>query len=186
MIGLDKESCDFQNEVDWNRPEKAEILAFSPRVLDGFEIARFWSRIEVRKRSLCWPWRWGSTPAGYGDFMTSTGEHCPAHRMAYQISKGAIEAGKVIRHTCDNPLCCNPEHLIQGTHQENVADRVSRGRSARGEDSGRAVLTENQVLLIRRSPLTNRYFAKKFEVDDKTVKDARTGKTWSHLPMPTI
>lgn len=37
-------------------------------------------------------------------------------------------AGSVVRHTCDNGLCVNPDHLIVGTQKENIADCIARGR----------------------------------------------------------
>lgn len=39
--------------------------------------------------------------------------------------------GVVARHTCDNPRCINPEHIIPGTHADNNRDRAERGRSAK-------------------------------------------------------
>ena len=49
-----------------------------------------------------------------------------AHRYVYQLLKGEIPSGQVVRHTCDNKLCINPDHLILGTQQENVNDYMER------------------------------------------------------------
>ncbi len=43
--------------------------------------------------------------------------------------------GWFVRHTCDNPPCINPLHLVRGTHAENMADMKAKGRAAR--DGGR-------------------------------------------------
>jgi hypothetical protein len=51
-----------------------------------------------------------------------------AHRLAYEISKGPIEKGLVICHTCDNGLCINPSHLFKGTVRDNALDAVAKGR----------------------------------------------------------
>lgn len=75
------------------------------------------------------------------------------HRWVYcqhnEVTLKAIE-GFVVRHKCDNPRCINPAHLEIGTVQDNVDDRVSRGRGAIRANQGRAVLTEEQVSEIRR------------------------------------
>jgi hypothetical protein len=150
--------------------------------ISAYDVARFWSRIEVRKQSQCWPWRYGTNESGYGEFRCEGGEdRGAAHRIAYTITKGDIPAGLIVRHSCDNPLCCNPDHLEIGTHQDNVADRVSRNRSAIGEDNGRAKLSEEDVRRIRRSPLSNETLARTFKVDPSTIKAVRTGDTWKHV-----
>lgn len=56
------------------------------------------------------------------------------HRMVYACKMGVHLndiAGVVVRHTCDNPRCVNPEHLIGGTKADNNRDRAERGRSAK-------------------------------------------------------
>lgn len=51
------------------------------------------------------------------------------HRLAYEAWVGPIPEGMLIRHTCDTPLCINPDHLIPGTHRDNMQDRLERGRA---------------------------------------------------------
>ena len=50
-------------------------------------------------------------------------------RLVYAFYKEKIKEGNVILHTCDNPRCINPNHLIQGTHQDNMQDKKLKGRS---------------------------------------------------------
>lgn len=54
-----------------------------------------------------------------------------AHRLSWQMHRGLIPDGMVVRHTCDTPACINPDHLEIGTQLDNIADRVARGRSRR-------------------------------------------------------
>ena len=83
-------------------------------------------------KTVCWPWT-GATYRGKGGELRGRfsylGKTQYAHRVAYQVYYGLeIEEGKVIRHKCDNPLCCNPFHLEVGAQKDNVDDRVLRER----------------------------------------------------------
>lgn len=79
-------------------------------------------------QDACWPWAGPRFRTGYGRI----GHHGYAHRVVYVLAHGAIPSGNVVRHTCDNPPCCNPAHLVAGTHADNMADMVARGRQCRG------------------------------------------------------
>ena len=57
-----------------------------------------------------------------------------ASRLAYLIYKGEIPDKMVIMHTCDNPSCVNPQHLIIGTHQQNSQDYYNK-RSKKIKDN---------------------------------------------------
>lgn len=90
---------------------------------------------------------------GYGRIMVARVKYM-AHRLSYYLNNGPIPDGYVVRHKCDNPSCINPEHLEVGTQADNIADKVSRGRQARGSGVGRAILTEESVREIRSSSLS--------------------------------
>ncbi len=51
-----------------------------------------------------------------------------AHRVAYYLHNGEIDNKLNVCHSCDNKLCCNPEHLWQGTQKENLQDMSKKGR----------------------------------------------------------
>ncbi len=50
------------------------------------------------------------------------------HTAAYLLAGKTLTAGSLIRHTCDVPNCINPDHLIEGTQKQNMADAIERGR----------------------------------------------------------
>lgn len=79
----------------------------------------------------------------YPDFHTKVGgkvKHFRMHRVAYQVYYGEeLTSEDVICHKCDNPKCVNPRHLFKGTHNDNVQDKVSKGRQAKGASNGRYV-----------------------------------------------
>lgn len=142
--------------------------------------ARFWSKADLRDDNTCWIWLGGLTWNGYGEFK-ALGVSIEAHRYAYEYFNGDLEPHSVIRHSCDNRRCVNPAHLSQGTHADNVKDRVERGRSAVGEKNGRAVLTEKDVRHIRSTLGSNEMLARTYGVDPSTIKQIRTHQTWKHV-----
>jgi hypothetical protein len=146
---------------------------FSP-----LDAARFWSKVDVGSPDTCWPWKGGGNL--YGEFKHG-GKTLRAHRVAYVMVYGAVADGVVIRHACDNPACCNPAHLSPGTHAQNVRDRVERKRSALGERSGRAILTESQAREILASTETAAALAVRFGVSKYTIYSLLQGKSWKHL-----
>lgn len=105
------------------------------------------------------------------------------HRYIYELFSGnKIEDGLVIRHKCDNSFCINPNHLETGTHQDNVMDRVSRGRSAIGINNGRSKLDEESVISIRMNTTNSpTELSKIFGVDRGTIKNIWSGKKWKHI-----
>lgn len=110
------------------------------------------------------------------------GKKMPIYRHIYRFFKGAPKKGMVIRHTCDNRRCINPNHLVLGSHQDNVKDRVLRGRSAKGEANGRSKLTERQVLAIYKDKKNTRVeLGIKYNVHRQAIRKIQLGETWKYL-----
>lgn len=119
-------------------------------------------------------------PDGYARIFHS-GKSILVHRLSYILRHGNIPDGAIIRHSCDNRMCINPDHLLCGTQRDNIQDRVDRHRSAIGSGHGRAKLDEHKVREIRKSTLSTYDLAKKYGVDHKAVHRARVGETWKHV-----
>lgn len=75
----------------------------------------------------CLEWTACSTPAGYGNIRNGASVVL-AHRVAWELVNGPIPDGISVLHHCDNPPCCNVDHLFLGTHADNSADMISKGR----------------------------------------------------------
>lgn len=101
----------------------------------------------------CIEWEGPRTSKGHGMTRWNVGmNQVGAHRVAYCVEYGLdLDAvkGLLIRHKCDNPACVQPMHLEPGTYQDNMDDKVDRGRSAKGIDHGSNKLTEEQVRCIK-------------------------------------
>lgn len=88
----------------------------------------FWERVDRRAGvEACWPWTGARSSTGYGSVWVE-GRTKGAHRHAYELAMGPIQRGLVLLHTCDNPACCNPAHLVPGTTRDNARDRADKHR----------------------------------------------------------
>ena len=99
----------------------------------------------------CHIWEGPKNEHGYGR-VNHNNRREYAHRHAYRIYHNLSEedlAGVVLRHTCDNPACCNPYHLVAGTQADNMYDMRDKGRAAKHDTHPNAKLTIEQVLEIR-------------------------------------
>jgi hypothetical protein len=116
-----------------------------PKLTDA-DIMRLWSKVDIRKNNECWPWTGactGKTGESYGRFFKGSAAY-PAHRVIASLST-VVTPLTVVMHKCDNPVCCNPQHLIVGGQVENLQDCKDKGR-ARG---GRRKLTMSDARFIR-------------------------------------
>lgn len=96
---------------------------------------RFWSKVAVRSSEECWEWMASKYWNGYGAFFFE-GRVQGAHAVAFKLTHGRSPVGGEVRHTCDNRVCCNPAHLLEGTRLDNARDMAERGRG-RNHNTGR-------------------------------------------------
>lgn len=138
----------------------------------------------VKKTDTCWLWT-GYLSDGYGRIhVKRDGRQVKVHRFSYELHKGPIPEGLVVRHTCDVPHCVNPEHLVLGTQRDNIADSVERGRVQHGERSGRARLTNEKVLELRRmyaDGVRVEDLAARFGIAVPGVTSVAIGRVWKHV-----
>ncbi len=139
-------------------------------------------RIERITESGCWIWMrctHDGSDNSYGS-ITKFGER-KAHRLSWKAYRGPISNGLSVCHHCDIRCCVNPRHLFLGTAGDNTADRVAKGRQARGERAGYVVLTAEQVIAIRADADSYMAIAERHGVSFGAVQSVKYGKTWKHI-----
>ena len=128
---------------------------------------------------IIWPY---AKSKGYG-CLSIEGERFYVHALALTRAVGPAPSGMVARHgECNQPSCFNPRHLSWGTRIENQHDRVRDGTDLRGVRHPAARLTEEAVLLIRRSLESRSVLAERYGVSRDTIRAIKVRQTWKHLP----
>jgi hypothetical protein len=111
----------------------------------------------------------------------------PSHgaaRKVYMLRHGPLDSDVAVCHTCDNPFCILDKHHFQGSWLDNVQDAVRKRRHAccrHGNASNRHILTEKDVIAIRKSAEGNHDLAEKYGVHHSTISKVRTRQNWSWL-----
>lgn len=111
-----------------------------------------WKRLNLNPQPplTCWLWQDKVSDKGI-PYMQIAGKKIIAYRLAYWITHPEWDINnsrEVIRHGCtdihgnhvDNPLCCRPDHLTPGTHEENMIDMMVRGRRGLIKEAVRDIL----------------------------------------------
>lgn len=144
----------------------------------------FWEKVNVSGWDDCWIWAAGIGTNGYGKFRSNNLLYA-SHRAAFIITRGQVTPGKHILHKCDNPLCCNPMHLREGTHQANMKEMLAKGRHVPGitpgEENTNSKLTNDQVRAIRQDNRVLRLIAKEYNMSIAQVSKIKRRVSWSHI-----
>lgn len=123
-------------------------------IKDRTTFYRFWSKVYIKQNTFdCWHWSVATDPNGYGVFNPGKPEtlSVKAHRKSYELSKGNIPDGVQVQHLCNNPTCCNPNHLTLGNQFENIQYAIKHnGWDQSGENNNASKLTEDQVRNIHK------------------------------------
>jgi len=145
-------------------------------------IERFESKIT--KTDSCWLYGGYKTGSmGYG-YMRVGNKYQYAHRVSYQIYKGRIPKGEFVCHSCDVPLCVNPEHLWTGSAKDNKRDSVSKGRSPgmKGNNNPNRRITSLDVFYIRELYASGDYshkeLAEHYDISHTTIRSIVNRILW--------
>lgn len=138
-------------------------------------LCRLSSRIVFSEHG-CWVWTGARTPTGYGNVRLN-GANYYAHRVVYALTWGETPAGAVLRHSCDNPSCVRPDHILAGTQADNQRDMALRDRC------GNAKITNAQareVGALYDAGVDSRVIAARFGIARSTVYNIARGVSRRH------
>lgn len=160
-----------------------EAACMALLILTPSSIARFWSNVACGVSIACWPWLLVCNKRGYGRVGIRRAYRL-AHRLAWEITNGAIQPGLFVLHRCDYPPCCNPAHLFLGTHDDNTADMMLKARQPRGADKAQSKLSDDDVRAIRSrraDGATLLAIGNDFGISFTQVHHIVTRKQWRHV-----
>lgn len=144
-------------------------------------------KIDRRGPVECWPWTAGLV-RGYGA-GTFQKRRYKATRVVLEAKLNEPLGDRLALHACDNPKCCNPAHLYAGTAQQNMDDKIKRGRWNGGRKGmpltlhPKARFTEDQIAFIwqNRDKIRQIDLARQFGVTRDVIFKIVSGRTWSKL-----
>lgn len=150
-------------------------------------IDRFNSFVDKNGSNGCWLWTGNKHKQGYGK-LSFMGSSLCTHRISHELFKGPIPKNMMVCHSCDNTSCVNPEHLFLGTAQDNMSDKIAKGRH-RGAKTGslhhKSILSDEDVKEIRSlystTKVTQNMLAKRFSVSQSEISNITTYKKWRHI-----
>ena len=144
-----------------------------------------------KKENGCWEWNTANHNARYGQ-LTICRKHIGAHVYALEHTLGRhLKENMIARHMCNNSLCCNPEHLKEGTYKENMKDRDDAGHTIKGDKHHdvkgskhpQVKLSEQDVRTIRSLKGSSSYkeLAEKYGVSVGNIGSIQRNISWTHL-----
>lgn len=143
------------------------------------DLDRFWIKVDKSGSEEfpdCWLWT-SQLRTGYGIFRLQ-GKIISAHRFSYFLATGENPGNERVRHSCDNGQCVNPDHLLLGTHADNMRDMYERERSQKTKLKNSEVA---KMRVLAKEGYTLSEIAQKYKVANHLAYMAIRGETYKHV-----
>lgn len=127
----------------------------------------------------CLEWQRCLNTDGYPRMGIKGNSNIKVHRLMYELVHKIDITGQIVRHSCDNPVCINPSHLLIGSEADNAKDRDERQRHGAAKISHKEVREIRDLIQSRLFRNTN--IAKWYGIDPRTVSSIKHGKHWKHV-----
>ena len=144
------------------------------------EVMNFTDRL-ILTGNGCMEWAGVRNDKGYG-YLKVKGKMKSTHRFVVENHIGrCLSKDEIVRHSCDNPPCCNLEHLSVGNSQDNMNDKVLRNRQSKGETHGLSKVSKKEVDIIRslKGIVTQKELASVYGIGQQAISDIQTYRRWS-------
>jgi len=135
---------------------------------------RFWRYVDKKGADECWIWKGRKDKDGYGNLRLGNTQ-VRAHRYSCELHGKPLPADMMARHTCNNPCCVNPAHIVPGDHFQNMADRKLAGHYRNGSNHPMSKLSDSQVTEVRLATGTYKKIARQFGISASHVGNIRRG-----------
>lgn len=130
-------------------------------------------------KEACWEWRGHIRKSDGRPEYYYEGRRITAYRLVYELFTGStLEKGDMVRHKCDNKLCCNPHHLEKGTHQENMNDMKERERHGLPHQTVRAIKR-----LLESGAVSHAEIAKRFGKSRELITAIANDRVYQHVSV---
>ena len=129
---------------------------------------------EIDRATGCINWQGSKLKNGYGRKWIE-GKTVLVHRLVLESKMpGFLDSGYFACHTCDNPSCVNPAHLVAGTAAENTEQMMGRDRKTPRRKSipGIGILSVEQLREIQAKYLAGTiksHLIKEYGVQHETI-----------------
>lgn len=167
------------------------------KIKDEVLFDSFWRKVDIKDNiNECWPWIASTNQKGYGHIRVGI-SMVQSHRLAYELIKGPIPEELQVQHLCNNPVCCNPNHLEVGNDSKNSRYKFQCNRqNHNGENNPCSKLTDDQVREIHKLYNEQRKLhpgfkhwqiiqpiAQMFGIDAYHVGSIIRGDSWHHIKV---
>jgi len=140
-------------------------------------IKKFWSKVNKNTDNGCWEWSGCKDRKGYGEFRIF-GDNYQAHRIAYMLANGGIPSNISVCHKCDNPKCCNPDHLFAGTNRDNMIDLLLKGKKPDTKLNPQSVKSIREAF---KNGVSRAELRQKYNISATCLNSLLRGEKWAYV-----